>query len=256
MSELARDAVWSDYVRRPSPQGRDAIIRHYVSLAKRVVDRLQITPWGCVSQEDLVSFAVIGLINAVDRFDPSRGIAFEAFAMPRIRGAVIDALRKLDWAPRTVRLDQAKLRKTYAHLEMLLGRLPTDQEVADELGVNLCELDEMLAQVAQGSVLSLDDLLEGMNGGAGAEPMSGELRPEQQEERQEARRRLTDAIERLGEREKLVVSLYYFHELTLKEIGKVLGVTEQRVSQLHAKAILQLSHKLVRHSELVLALAS
>lgn len=249
---------WREYVRTRAPELREAIIHEYAILARRAVDRLQITPWGCVSQEDLLSYAVIGLIDAVDRFDPEQNVPFEGFAMPRIRGAVIDALRKLDWVPRTVRLEETKLRKAYGRLEALLGRPPTDAEVARDLGVSIDELEHLVTEVARGSVLSLDDLVAGMGETPGhtEEPrMQHTLDPHYNRERGEARTCLVEALEGLPEREKLVVSLYYFHDLTLKEVGKVLGVTEQRVSQLHAKAMLRLSHKLTRHSELLGVLA-
>jgi RNA polymerase sigma factor for flagellar operon FliA len=262
-------ARWREYVRTRCPKLREAIIRDYAVLARRAVDRLQISPWGCVSQEDLISHAVIGLIDAVDRYDPDYGPPFEGFAMPRIRGAILDALRQLDWVPRSVRVKEQKLRLAFGKLEGLLGRPPRDEEVAAELGIDLAELEQLVTDVARGSVLSLDDLVAAHPGGTrrdaggGEGATLGEVTPSgdshdpyRSQERSEAHRRLAEAIDALPEREKLVVSLYYYHELTLKEIGKVLDVTEQRVSQIHAKAMLRLSHKLIRHSELMASLAA
>lgn len=260
-----RQARWREYARGRCPRLREAIIRDYAVLARRVVDRLQISPWGCVSQEDLISHAVIGLIDAVDRYDPEYGTPFEGFAMPRIRGAILDALRQLDWVPRSVRMKEQKLRLAYGKLEGVLGRPPRDEEVAVELGVDLAELEQLVTDVARGSVLSLDDLVTAGSRDAGAgegttlgdvTPGSESQDPYRQQERSEAHRRLADAIDALPEREKLVVSLYYYHELTLKEIGRILKVTEQRVSQIHTKAMLRLSHKLIRHSELMATLAA
>lgn len=266
MTEQAESQTrWREYVRTRCPKLREAIIRDYAVLARRAVERLQITPWGCVSQDDLISHAVIGLIDAVDRYDPEYGPPFEGFAMPRIRGAILDALRQLDWVPRSVRVKEQQLRRVYGKLEGVLGRPPRDEEVAAELGIDLAELEQLVTDVARGSVLSLDDLVaaSARDGGGGEGTTLGEVTPAsdthdpyRKQERSEAHRRLADAIDALPEREKLVVSLYYYHELTLKEIGRVLKVTEQRVSQIHTKAMLRLSHKLIRHSELMASLAA
>jgi RNA polymerase sigma factor for flagellar operon FliA len=251
-------ARWREYVKARSPQMRETIIREYAILARRAVERLHISPWGCVSQDDLISHAIIGLIDAIDRYDPDLGTPFEGFAMPRIRGAILDALRQLDWVPRTVRVKEQQLRRAFGRLEGLLGRPPQDEEVAEELGVSLDELERSITEVARGSVLSLDDLVAGMG-----ETTLGEVVPSHEgddpyrrQERDEAKRRLAAAIEALPEREKLVVSLYYYHELTLKEIGRILKVTEQRVSQIHTKSMLRLSHKLIRHTDLMATLAA
>lgn len=255
---------WREYARTRCPKLREAIIGEYAILAKRAVERLQITPWGCVSQDDLISHAVIGLIDAVDRYDPEYGPPFEGFAMPRIRGAILDALRQLDWVPRSVRAKEHQLRRAYGKLEMVLGRPPQDEEVARELEIDVDELEQLVTDVARGSVLSLDDLVSASARDAGGEGATvGEMTPTadthdpyRQQERSEAHRRLAEAIDALPEREKLVVSLYYYHELTLKEIGRVLKVTEQRVSQIHTKAMLRMSHKLIRHTELMASLAA
>jgi RNA polymerase sigma factor for flagellar operon FliA len=257
----ARDAQnrWREYVRSRSPRLREDIIRDYAILARRAVERLQISPWGCVSQDDLISHAVIGLIDAVDRYDPGQGTPFEGFAMPRIRGAVLDALRRLDWVPRTVRSEETRLRRAYGKLESILGRAPSDEEVADELGISPDQLDDLVTEVSRSSVLSLDDLVAGTtdNPTRGDDMLATDAEnPHSSQERQEARRRLAEAIDALPEREKLVVTLYYYNELTLKEIGRVIQVTEQRVSQIHTKAMLRLSHKLLRHSDLVGTLAA
>jgi RNA polymerase sigma factor for flagellar operon FliA len=146
------------------PKLREAIICDYALLARRAVERLQINPWGCVSQDDLISHAVIGLIDAVDRYGPEYGVPFEGFVMPRIRGAILDALRQLDWVPRSVRVKEQNLRRAYGKMESILGRPPKDEEVADELGIELAELEQLVTEVARGSVLLLDDLVAGMGG--------------------------------------------------------------------------------------------
>jgi RNA polymerase sigma factor for flagellar operon FliA len=250
---------WRSYVKSRSPQLREAIIRDYAVLARRAAERLQISPWGCVSQDDLISHAVIGLIDAVDRYDPEVGVPFEGFAMPRIRGAILDALRQLDWVPRSVREKEQNLRRAFGRLESALGRPPKDEEVAEELGVDLPELERLVTEVARGSVMSLDDLVLGMGEGTTlgeVTPGDDSWDPYRSQERSEAQRRLAEAIDALPEREKLVVPHYSYHELTLKEIGLVLKVTEQRVSQIHTKLMLRLSHKLIRHTELMASLAA
>ncbi len=259
MISFNSQARWQEYARTRSPRLREELIREYAILARRAVERLQFTPWGCVSTDDLVSHAVIGLINAVDRYDPEMGVPFEGFAMPRIRGAILDALRRLDWAPRSVRAEENRLRRAYAHLEAVLGRTPSDDEVARELGLETSELEHLVSDISRSSVLSLDDLVSGSEDSTSRgerTPAGNAFDPYVQQEKTEARRRLVEAIQALPEREKLVVSLYYEKDLTLKEIGRVLGVTEQRVSQIHTKAMLRLSHKLVRHHELVAELAA
>ncbi len=251
--------LWSEYVERRSASAREALIAEYAVLARRAVERLQIMPWGCVSREDLLAHAVIGLIDAVDRYNPEYGASFETFAMPRIRGAVLDALRRLDWAPRSVRGEESRLRRAYERLEGIYGRAPSDEEVAEELGIDLQEHERMVSEVARTSVTSLDDLVAGMGDSVTrGDLVAGDMAfdPYLNQERDAAKRRLVDAIEALPEREKLVVSLYYYEELTLKEIGMILNVTEQRVSQIHTKAMMRLSHKLIRHTELVTALAA
>lgn len=250
---------WRDYARTRAPHLRERLIAEYAVLARRAVDRLQITPWGCVSKDDLLGHALLGLIDAIERFDPAHGVPFEGFAAPRIRGAVLDALRRLDWAPRSLRADEGRLRRAYAALEAVLGRAPTDAEVARELGVSLEELEALESRMARSSLLSLDEMVAGMSDGTHLGDLTPGDRlddPYQQQEFEAARQELAEAVKRLPDREKHVISLYYYHELTLKEIGSVLRVTEQRVSQIHAKAMTRLNHRLTRHHDLMAALVA
>jgi len=248
------DARWRRFAATRDPRLRDELIQRYAILARRAVERLQIVPWGCVSVDDLINHALIGLIDAVDRYNPSVGVKFEAFAMPRIRGAVLDALRQLDWAPRTVRQQESRLRRAYAELERRLGRAPSDLEVADELGIPPMELESLLSEISRVSLQSLDEMIadpEGATSRLDVQVDPNAPDPVSRSTSREARDQLAASIRGLPERERLVVTLYYYEELTLREIGEVLGVTEQRVSQIHTRAMLRLSHKLSRHQELV-----
>jgi len=249
-------SLWRRYAASGNPKDRDRLIEEYAPLARRVVDRLQIVPWGCVSYDDLTNHALIGLINCVDRYNPELGISFPGYATPRIRGAVLDALRGLDWAPRTVRQQEARLQRAYGELESRLGRPPEDDEVADHLGVSRSELEAMLSDLSRVSVSSLDELIAGEEGAHSRLDLQVDERaadPQRASTATAGREQLANSIRQLPEREKLVVTLYYYEELTLREIGSVIGVTEQRVSQIHTRAMLRLNHKLTRHEELVAA---
>lgn len=246
-----RDKLWRDYKERDRPDVREQIITSYVYLAKYVVDRLSFSASGAACYEDLIGHAIVGLIEAVEKFEPQRGLKFETFAIPRIRGAVIDALRSLDWAPRSVRKSESDLRQAFAEAEAALGRPPADEEVAQRLGITVEALDGKLALVGRSSLLSLDQALSsGLDVGCSPDaPGYCEEDPFTAAQRQERTRLLAEAIDALPERERLVVSLYYSDGLTLREIAQTLGVTEARACQLHSKATLRLNGKLARHVE-------
>jgi RNA polymerase sigma factor for flagellar operon FliA len=202
-----------------------------------------------VDEQDLVSYGLLGLIGAIERFDPDREIKFETYAIARIKGAIIDELRSLDWVPRSVRTRARQIERAIAELERTLMRAPTDEEIAAKLGIEVEELETSLTEISRSSMAALDELWTPAAGGDQIalidtiEDTSGPD-PEVSLEKGELREALGDAISRLPEREKLVVTLYYYEELTLREIGEVLGVTESRVSQLHTKAVLRLKARL------------
>ena len=258
VDERKRLRRWQEYARTRSQKLREELIREYAPLARRGVDRLQITPWGCVNKDDLLSYAILGLIDAIDRFDPELGTPFEAFANPRIRGAVLDALRRLDWVPRSLRSEETQLRQAFGRLESQLRRPPSTAEVAVSMGISEEELEAHISEVARTSLMSLDDLVAGMGSATVGDLTMGseDDDPYCERERSEAKERLVTTIAALPDREKQIVSLYYFQEMTFKEIGRILSITEQRVSQLHARAMLRMSHKLLRHQELLLAFAA
>lgn len=222
---------------------RDRLIEHYSPLVKFVAGRIGAGLPSSVDPGDLVSAGVFGLIDAVERFDPERGVKFETFAVPRIRGAVFDGLRSLDWVPRSVRSRAREVETAYSELEARLGRAPTDEELAGHLRISSAEFQKWLSSIASTTVGPLDRALA-----AGAEPRSlaGETpeSPGALVEESDLRRLVRQEVMRLPEREKLVMSFYYDEGLTLAEIGSVLGVTESRVSQIHTKAVLHLRARL------------
>src|SRR5260221_3937944 len=242
-------SVWLEYRRTKDRAIRDRLIVTYSPLVKYVAGRLGSGLPAHVDEGDLVSYGLLGLIGAIERYDPERDIKFETFAMARIKGAIIDELRALDWVPRSVRSRAREIERAIGELEAKLGRAPTDEEIAAKIGVSEDELEESLTDISRSSIAALDELWsvsgEGDQGSLmdTIEDTQG-VRPQEALDETEMREALADAIARLPEREKLVVTLYYYEELTLREIGEVLGVTESRVSQLHTKAILRLKARL------------
>jgi len=238
-------ALWHEYRSSKDRELRDRLILTYAPLVKFVAGRVGASLPSHVDEQDLVSYGLLGLIGAIERFDPDREIKFETFAMARIRGAIIDELRSLDWVPRSVRTRARQIERAIAALEKELHRAPTDEEIAKKLGVTEEELDDSLLEISRSSVGALDELWSPSAGGDSIalidtiEDESGPD-PEVSLEQTEVKEALAESISDLPEREKLVVTLYYYEELTLREIGEVLGVTESRVSQLHTKAILRL----------------
>ena len=243
-----RERLWKEYKRTGSEAAREELISEYAYLAKYAVDRLNLSPSGALGYEDLIGHAVVGLINAMEKFDLERNVKFETYALTRIRGEVIDIIRSLDWTPRSVRRNETLLREAYARLEVAYGRPPSDMEVADHMGLRMCELEKMLADVGQSAILSLDEILSS-GGDFSTTYLDNEFSdPADKAQIKEQKRLLAQAIDELPERERLVISLYYFKNLTQKEIAAVLEVTESRVCQIHTKAVLRLSGKLSRAS--------
>jgi RNA polymerase sigma factor for flagellar operon FliA len=235
-------ALWHGFKGSQDPEARERLILHYAPLVKYVASRVATGLPASVDQADLVSYGMFGLIDALQKFEPGRGNKFETYAIPRIKGAIIDELRAMDWVPRSVRFKQREIEKALADLESMLKRQPTEKELAERLGMSLSELHEVITQISFVSVLALDEAVSvGADRGEqvtlidtladrGIDPTSGV-------ESQETRGLLAAAINSLSEREKIVVTLYYFEGLTLAEIGEVLGVTESRVCQIHTKAV-------------------
>ena len=237
--------LWLEY-RSTGDRGlRDRLILTYAPLVKYVAGRLGSGLPAHVDEGDLTSYGLLGLIGAIERFDPTRAIKFETYAIARIRGAIIDELRAMDWVPRSVRSRAREIERAIGELEARLARAPTDEEISGKLGISTDELEESLSEIARSSIAALDELWTVSGSGdqvALIDTIEDQAapNPEGTLSQVEMKEAVADAIARLPEREKLVVTLYYYEELTLREIGEVLSVTESRVSQLHTKAILRL----------------
>ncbi len=239
------DMIWTKFVKDKNPELRGELITVYAPLVRFVVGRLGIPPTSLLEAEDLVSYGMIGLINAIDRFDPSRGVRFEAFASARIRGAVIDQLRSLNWLPRSAISRVRQIESALAALEQRLGRPAKEKEVAEEIGVSTDRYRRILLEM-NSTVLSLDAPLGSPSQDDEVTSLSELLEdqtapgPVEQAEQQELTEMLSAAIEGLPEREKLLLALYYQEELTMKEISKILNVSESRICQLHMQAVMRL----------------
>jgi len=241
--------LWQQYKERSTAEARERLILHYSPLVKFVAGRVAAGLPQNIEQSDLVSYGIFGLIDAIDKFDPGRGYKFETYAISRIKGAIIDELRSIDWVPRSVRAKARSLEKAYAKLESQLHRTPTDVELAGELGISDDQFQTTLSQISFIGLVALDEMLS-VGGDRGEALSLGDTVADTNEgpvaayEVEEMRQILADAINRMPEREKIVLTLYYYEGLTLAEIGQVLGVTESRVCQIHTKAVLQLRSRL------------
>jgi RNA polymerase sigma factor for flagellar operon FliA len=240
--------LWIDYKQTRAQDLRDKLIIQYSPLVKYVAGRVGVGLPRNVEQSELVSFGVFGLIDAIEKFDPARGYKFETYAIARIKGAILDELRAIDWVPRSVRSKARTLERAMGKLEAEHHRAPTDDEVADEMGVTQQQLQTTLSQISFVGVAALDEMLSG--GERGESVTLGDTVADSGDgpmgvyEVEEMRQILAESINRMPEREKIVLTLYYYEGLTLAEIGRVLGVTESRVCQIHTKAVLQLRSRI------------
>jgi RNA polymerase sigma factor FliA len=242
--------LWRRYKDDGDMAARDNLILSYSPLVKYVAGRMGSGLPAHIEEADLISYGLLGLIGALERFDPGREIKFETYAISRIKGSIIDELRSLDWVPRSVRSKAREIERTCALLENRLQRAPTDEEIAKELNITMDEFHHSLSQISTTSMVALDELwaISGSDGDTASlidtleDPKSRD--PSRMLDLSEMKNRLALAIDHLPPREKIVIALYYYETLTLREIGEVLGVTESRVSQLHTKAILRLKGRL------------
>ena len=247
--QKTEDELWLEFHKTKSTQLRDAFIRQYMPLVKYVAGKVAVNMPNSVEFDDLVGFGHFGLLDAINKFDPDKKVKFKTYAVTRIRGAIFDELRQLDWVPRSVRQKSREIEDTIVELESRLGRPASDEEVAKAMGLSLENFNSTVLKVSGTSILSLNDVWysgessDRMSIGDSIEsPLS--LNPDVIVEREEIKRVLMEAINELPEKEKMVLVLYYHEDLTFKEIGQVLQVSESRISQLHTKANLRLRAKL------------
>ncbi|MBA2504625.1 MAG: RNA polymerase sigma factor WhiG [Thermoleophilaceae bacterium] len=242
--------LWRRYKDDGDERARERLVLAYSPLVKYVAGRMGSGLPAHVEDADLISYGLLGLISAIERYEPAREIKFETFAIARIKGSIIDELRSLDWVPRSVRAKAREIEQANSKLEHRLQRAPTDQEMSDELGMEVEAFQESLTRISKSSVIALDELWTVSDASGDQVSLLDTIQdpnaidPATEMDASEMKDRLADSIARLPEREKLVVALYYYENLTLREIGEVLGVTESRVSQLHTKAVLRLKSRL------------
>ena len=238
--------LWRRFKTSDDQKARDRLVVAYSPLVKYVAGRMGATLPAHIDEQDLISYGFGGLISAIERFDLSRDIRFETYAITRIKGAILDELRALDWVPRSVRARARQIERANVKLEAKLQRVPTEEELARELEMDIEEFRDALLQIANSSISALDELWGSSDSSGDSMSLLDTLHdasapdPERVVDENELRDRIAEAVDRLPEREKLVIGLYYYENLTLREIGEVLRVTESRVSQLHTKAVLGL----------------
>ncbi len=245
MNEAVRKRLWEDYSRLKTPELREKIILEYAPLVKVVAGRLSMYLGYSVEYEDMVSYGVFGLIDAIDKFDMTKEVKFETYASLRIRGAILDQIRKMDWIPRTIRQRQKQIDAAMKEIEQSTGREATDEEIAAKLGISGDEFLEWQSQMKVNNIVSLNEYVEqGSDIPSDKNVTGGFESPEAVIEKSELKEMLEEALELLTEKEKKVVLLYYYEELTLKEISRVLEVSESRISQLHTKALQKMKTKM------------
>lgn len=244
MSDNDTMQIWAEYKKKSSRDLKNKLIENYVPLVKFVAGRLNIYLGNNVDYDDLLGYGYFGLIDAIDKYDLEKGVKFETYASLRIRGAILDNIRKIDWVPRSIRQKQKDLERAYLKIEADKGRPGNDEEVAKELGLNKKEFNKLLSDTNISSLISLEDFLDQHNGHHVNLTDRVAYQPEAVAEKKEIYKILGEFIDLLPEKECLVITLYYYEELTLKEISMILGVSESRVSQLHSKALSRLRTKM------------
>lgn len=245
MNEAARKRLWEDYTRQRTAEIREKIILEYAPLVKVVAGRLSMYLGYSVEYDDMVSYGVFGLIDAIDKFDTTKEVKFETYASLRIRGAILDQIRKMDWIPRTIRQRQKQMDAVMKEIEQRTGREATDEEVAASLGISPDEFLEWQTQFKANNIISLNEYVEqGSDISSEKSPAGSYEMPEAVVEKSELKEMLEEALGLLTEKEKKVVLLYYYEDLTLKEISCILEVSESRISQLHTKALQKMKAKM------------
>lgn len=250
MSSL--DKLWQEYKETDSKIAKDKLLVEYAYLVKYITNRLILNLPSSVDRNDIISSGIMGLIKAVETFDPDRGFKFETYAGHKIRGAILDELRALDWVPRSVRQKSRELQRVYARLENQLGRVPYDDEICEEMKISMKEFEDLLTEVTPTTIISLEESMPDRRNDSKEIRIietienPGSDNPLKELGFNELKKILKETIANLPEKEKLVIALYHYEELTLKEIGAVLDITESRVSQIHSKAVIKLRAKLMQ----------
>ena len=245
MDETDRKKLWDEYAKVKSPEVREKLILEYAPLVKLVAGRLSMYLGYNVEYDDLVGYGIFGLIDAIDKFDSMKAVKFETYASLRIRGAILDQIRKMDWIPRTIRQRQKKIDAAIKEIETVQGRNATDEDIAASLGISNEEYGEWQSQMKITNLVSLNEFME-----QGSEVSSENNKnahfdsPEEVIEKVELRKMLTEALELLTEKERKVIELYYYEDLTLKEISNILEVSESRISQLHTRGLQKMKSKM------------
>ena len=246
MNDVMRKKMWDEYQKKPTAKLREKIIVEYAPLVKIVAGKMNMYLGSNVEYDDLVGYGVFGLIDAIDKYDLSKDVKFETYASLRIKGAILDQIRKMDWIPRTIRQKQKKIEEASKNVEARTGKAATDDQIADELGLSGKEYTEWQSQMKVTNLISLNEFME-----AGNEPVmdsgasnSHFIQPEESISKDELSKMLAESLELLTEKEKSVIVYYYYEDLNLKEIAKVMDVSESRVSQLHTKALLKMRKKM------------
>lgn len=252
MKTVDKDKLWESYHKTPTTELREKIIIEYTPLVKVVAGRLSMYLGYTVEYEDLVGYGIFGLIDAIDKFDMTKDVKFETYASLRIRGSILDQIRKMDWIPRTIRQKQKKMDEAIRAVELRTGTIALDEEVSKELGIDQTELLEWQSQLKVTNIISLNEFIE-----QGSEPVMEASRnsqftqPEDAVGEAELKKMLMEALDILTEKEKKVILFYYYDELTLKEISHLLDVSESRISQLHTKALAKMKVKLGKYMDIL-----
>ena len=244
MKEAERKKLWERYQKTKLPELREQLILEYANVVNLVAGRLSMYLGYTVEYDDLVGYGIFGLIDAIDKYDANKNVKFETYASLRIRGSILDQIRKMDWIPRTLRQKQKRMEAAAAKLEADYGRPASDDEVAEELGISRDEYEGWRSEAELTNMVSLDDYLEQGSEGR-LEGLGAQFpQPENVIQKQELKEMLVEALKTLTDNEQKVITLYYYEELTLKEISQILSVSESRVSQLHTKALQKIKDRL------------
>lgn len=240
---MSIDQVWIKYKKTSDKELKNKLIEHYIPLVKIVAGRMYNYYGSKIEYEDLLSYGIFGLIDSIEKFDIHKNIKFETYAQIRIKGAIIDNIRRLDWVPRSLRKKSKQIQQTIHTLENNLGNIPTNAQIAEYMNINVEEVEDILSDIATFNVISLEEFLSNKNDSISSR-RDDDL-PENIYEKEEIKNILIEAINQLPDKEKLIISLYYYEELTYKEIGNILNLSESRISQIHSKTIINLKNGLI-----------